>query len=120
MATPKEILMQVLPEEIAADVILHRKGLKCPLTATAARTLVKEYVLAGNPVEAAEHHLNVGWRGFKAAWMNKGNRFQDSGNPMPKQGGAPVTFHEHTPDHIASRVILPANHFSKTWKDRVQ
>lgn len=114
--TPKEILMQVLPEELALDVIQHRKGLKCPLTATGAKALVKQYQLAGNPVEAAEHHLNVGWRGFKAEWMNKGNRYQDTGNPMPKQGGAPVSFDSSVPDHIASRVILPKNHFSKTWK----
>jgi hypothetical protein len=116
--TPKEVLMQVLPEDLALDVIQHRKGLKCPLTATGAKALVKQYQLAGNAVEAAEHHLNVGWRGFKAEWMNKGSRYQDSGNPMPKQGGAPQTFHEHTELPEGKVVVLPKNHFSKTWKAR--
>lgn len=119
--TPKEYLCDVLPDEYADAIIAHRKGLKAPLTGIGAKALAIQYMLTGDPVAAAEHHLNVGWRGFKADWMNKGNRFSDNNNPMPKRGGAPVSFDgpPMSPD-IARRIVLPATHFSKMWKGREQ
>ena len=80
-----EILSPVLGEELAKDVISHRKGLKCPLTPRGAKALLKQYEMTGNPVEAAEEHLNRGWQGFKAEWMQKGRSFRDERNPMPVQ-----------------------------------
>lgn len=76
-----EILEPVLGDELARDVIAHRKGLKCPLTPRGARSLLKQYELTGRPVEAAEEHLNRGWQGFKAEWMTKPQRYQDERNP---------------------------------------
>lgn len=78
------ILEPVLGEELARDIIAHRKGLKCPLTPRGARSLLKQYELTGRPVEAAEEHLNRGWQGFKAEWMTRPQRFQDERNPTPK------------------------------------
>ena len=80
-----EILSPVLGEDLAKDVISHRKGLKCPLTPRGAKALLKQYEMTGNPVEAAEEHLNRGWQGFKAEWMQKGRSFRDERNPMPVQ-----------------------------------
>jgi len=80
-----EILSPVLGEELAKDVISHRKGLKCPLTPRGAKALLKQYEMTGNAVEAAEEHLNRGWQGFKAEWMQKGKSFRDERNPMPAQ-----------------------------------
>ena len=80
-----EILSPVLGEELAKDVISHRKGLKCPLTPRGAKALLKQYEMTGNAVEAAEEHLNRGWQGFKAEWMQKGKSFRDERNPMPVQ-----------------------------------
>lgn len=86
MSEISDILSAVLGEELAADIVAHRKGLKCPLTARGAKALLKQYQLAGDPVAAAEHHLNMGWRGFSADWMKpKGRTFHDSNNPMPVQ-----------------------------------
>lgn len=80
-----EILSPILGEELAKDVISHRKGLKCPLTPRGAKALLKQYEMTGNPIEAAEEHLNRGWQGFKAEWMQKGRSFRDERNPMPVQ-----------------------------------
>lgn len=80
------ILSPVIGEDLAKDVILHRKGIKCPLTENGAKQLVREYLKTGNPVAAAEHHLNMGWRGFFAEWTKKkGSGFVDAANPMPTQ-----------------------------------
>lgn len=65
------VLSQFLGSELAGDIITHRKGLKCPLTARGARSLVKEYQKTGHMVEAAEYHLNMGWRGFEASWFKR-------------------------------------------------
>ena len=80
------VLEPFLGEELARDIIAHRKGKKSPLTARGARSLVKEYQLAGDMVAAAEMHLNRGWVGFDHTWMQPkpGRQFHDSNNPMPK------------------------------------
>lgn len=80
-------LMKAISEENARDVIAHRKGLKCPLTIGGARRLVKEYLKTGNPNDAAEEHLNRGWQGFKAEWVQNSTRarFADQRNPSPVQ-----------------------------------
>ncbi|MBX5089371.1 hypothetical protein [Rhizobium lentis] len=81
-----DILSPTLGEDLAKDIIAHRKGLKCPLTARGARALLKQYELTGNPVAAAEYQLNMGWRGFSHEWVNKkGSGFHDPHNPMPRQ-----------------------------------
>lgn len=68
------LIMDVLAPlgaDLARDIIAHRKGLKCPLTVRGAKGLMKEYLMAGDPVQAAEYHLNQGWRGFDHTWMRK-------------------------------------------------
>lgn len=84
-----DVLTPKLGEDLAKDIIAHRKGLKCPLTARGAKSLLKQYELAGDPVAAAEHHLNMGWRGFSHEWMKpKGRGFHDFNNPMPVKQAA--------------------------------
>lgn len=81
-----EILTPALGEDLAKDIVAHRKGLKCPLTGRGAHALLKQYELTGNAVAAAEHQLNMGWRGFCADWIKKkGSGFSDPHNPMPRQ-----------------------------------
>lgn len=79
-----DVLVPVVGEELARDIIAHRKGLKCPLTPRGAQGLIKQYQLAGNPVAAAEYQLNMGWRGFDVSWL-KGKGFTDPHNPMPSE-----------------------------------
>lgn len=78
------IFTPVLGEELAADIIAHRNGKKCPLTPRGARSLLREYEATGNAVAAAEEHLNRGWQGFKADWIKQPSRFTDSNNPTPR------------------------------------
>lgn len=78
------IFTPVLGEELAADIIAHRNGKKCPLTPRGARSLLREYEATGNAVAAAEEHLNRGWQGFKADWIKQASRFTDSNNPTPR------------------------------------
>lgn len=78
------IFTPVLGEELAADIITHRKNIKHPLTVSGARGLLKQYNATGNPVEAAEMHLNLGWRGFRADWIKKPGAFTDPANPTAK------------------------------------
>lgn len=80
-----EILSPVLGEDLAKDIIAHRRGKKCPLTPRGAKALLREYQATGNPINAAEEHLNRGWQGFKAEWVMKGKGFTDPHNPMPRQ-----------------------------------
>ncbi len=74
-----------LGEDLAADIVKHRKAKKCELTPRGAKSLMKEYLATGDAVNAAEEHLNRGWQGFKAEWIRKGSNFIDSNNPSPKQ-----------------------------------
>lgn len=78
------IFTPVLGEELAADIIAHRKNIRVPLTVRAAKSLLKEYELTGNPVHAAETHLNRGWRGFSHEWIKKPGAFTDTNNPTAK------------------------------------
>jgi hypothetical protein len=78
------IFTPVLGEELAADIIAHRNGKKCPLTPRGARSLLREYEATGNAVAAAEEHLNRGWQGFKADWIKKPGAFTDTNNPSAK------------------------------------
>ncbi|WP_434733746.1 hypothetical protein NL154_05600 [Rhizobium sp. YTUHZ044] len=80
-----DILSPTLGEDLAKDIIAHRRGKKCPLTARGAKSLLREYEATGNAVLAAEEHLNRGWQGFKAEWVMKGKNFHDPNNPMPRQ-----------------------------------
>ena len=102
-----DILSPVLGEELAKDIVAHRKGLKCPLTARGAKALLKQYQLTGNPVEAAEHHLNMGWRGYDASWRQpKAKQFHDANNPMPSRS-ANYGGHQPANDHPASASVDP-------------
>lgn len=78
------IFTPALGEELAADIIAHRNGKKCPLTPRGARSLLREYEATGNAVAAAEEHLNRGWQGFKAEWIKKPHAFTDTNNPSAK------------------------------------
>lgn len=86
------VLQPFLGDELAKDVVAHRRGMKVPLTGRGAKTLIREYQKTGDAVAAAEHHLNMGWRGFSADWMkSKGKAFHDTANPAPRGDMAAFT-----------------------------
>lgn len=98
------ILEPFLGAELSNDILSHRRGLKCPLTGRGAKALVKEYQATGNAIAAAEHHLNMGWRGFSADWMkSKSKSFHDPANPMPRRPGDMADFTRDVMDRFNER-----------------
>ncbi|MGI9192761.1 MAG: YdaU family protein [Chitinophagaceae bacterium] len=67
--TALAILSECLSEQTAADLIAHRKKLRKPLTARAAKLLAKDFVAYGKPEEAAEMMIKNGWQGFHPTWV---------------------------------------------------
>lgn len=69
--SPREELEQVLSVELSDGILAHRKAMRCPLTPLAARLLAAQFALTSAPDKAAELMLEMGWRGFKASWMDR-------------------------------------------------
>lgn len=67
--SPLEVLSECLTEQTAKDVIEHRKKLRKPMTARAARELAKSFISYGNAEVAAAAMIERGWTGFKPEWM---------------------------------------------------
>jgi len=79
-----EILREVLPEDLATDILKHRRRKKAHLTARVAGVLVREYKAFGNPEKAAEIHLMRAWTGFEASWVKNAQKFTDQNHPTPR------------------------------------
>lgn len=79
-----DILREVLPEDLAIDVLKHRRRKKAHLTARVAKALVREYKAFGNPEKAAEIHLTRAWISFECDWAKKESKFTDQNHPTPR------------------------------------
>jgi hypothetical protein len=70
-------MMQTMPglaEEVARDYLAFRKQKKAPLTATAWKGICNEYAKTRmEPNECLTYCQVMGWRGFKAEWVENGN-----------------------------------------------
>ena len=68
-------MMQAMPglsEEVARDYLAFRKSKKAPLTATAWKGIMKEYAKTRmEPNECLTYCQVMGWRGFKAEWVEQ-------------------------------------------------
>lgn len=79
-------LESVLSPETAKDLIEHRKELKKPLTASAAKRLAGKLALCRDgPEAAANAMISNGWQGFEPEWMNRNDQRTggNSGNGKP-------------------------------------
>lgn len=79
------ILGTVLADITVTDLIAHRKALRTPITPGAAKGLVKEFVVYGNPEEAAATMMARGWVGFKAEWMSDAGRLGARAGPTSRR-----------------------------------
>jgi hypothetical protein len=79
-----DLLREVLPEDLAIDVVKHRRRKKAHLTARVAKALVREYKAFGDPEKAAEIHLTRAWISFECDWAKKESRFTDQNHPTPR------------------------------------
>lgn len=109
MAAIMALFTPVLGEDLALDIIKHRKAKKSELTLRGAKSLLREYEATGNPVSAAEEHLNRAWVGFKSEWVTKGKNFSDPNNPMP---------HQETREEYLARAVQRNNEAWETSSDR--
>ena len=82
-ATPLALLSECLTEQTAKDLIAHRKAKKSPMTAGAAKALVKIFKAYGDPEGAAQAMMARGWTGFKPEWMAEKQR----AGPAPSTKG---------------------------------
>lgn len=67
--TPRDELSEVLDAEHSEAVIEHRKRIRKPLTAYAAKLLARQLVQWRDPNEAADAMIANGWQGFKPEWL---------------------------------------------------
>ncbi|RWO38886.1 MAG: helix-turn-helix domain-containing protein [Mesorhizobium sp.] len=69
--TPTDELAKVLDQQRAAAVIDHRKRIRKPLTAYAAKLLASKLALVDEPNHAADVMIANGWQGFEPEWLNE-------------------------------------------------
>jgi hypothetical protein len=86
----EKILLECLCDETAMDLMAHRKAKKSPMTAGAAKGLVKAFRAFGDPEAAAREMMAQGWTGFNPEWMANLSRagpakpYQPLTNPAAK------------------------------------
>lgn len=73
----RDELEKVLSPEMAQAVLDHRKAIRKPASAKAARLLADEFVKCPDPNEAAATMIRRAWQGFEADWIK--------GKPPSKQ-----------------------------------
>lgn len=79
-------LESTLSPETAQDLIDHRKKLKKPMTASAAKRLAGKLALCRDgPEAAANAMISNGWQGFEPEWMSRNDKRTNanSGNGGP-------------------------------------
>lgn len=103
------ILSPVLGEELAAAVIEHRDDvIRIPLTETAARLQVLEYLKTGDPKAAAEMQILRGWRAIKNSWFQ---------NELRKERGA-TTRQKPMTDFQRGQIDIKQQLESRIYGDR--
>jgi hypothetical protein len=68
--SPRHELLAVLDEARADAVIEHRKRIRKPLTAHAARLLAGKFRQCPDPNAAADAMIVSGWQGFEPSWLD--------------------------------------------------
>ncbi|HEU4342167.1 MAG TPA: hypothetical protein VFU31_11400 [Candidatus Binatia bacterium] len=89
--TPRDELLAVLDAERADAVIDHRKRLRKPLSAHAAKLLARRFSEWMDPNAAADEMIARGWQGFNVEWM--ASTAQGMTRPPPN-GNKPPTVAE--------------------------
>jgi hypothetical protein len=81
--SPRDELEAVLDPERAAAVIEHRRKIRKPLTAHAARILARKFACCPDPNGAADTMIGNGWQGFDPSWLSRrDNATAPAGNDM--------------------------------------
>jgi ribosomal protein L12E/L44/L45/RPP1/RPP2 len=70
-------LIAILGNELAEGVIDHRKKIKKPLTALAAKLLAGKFETCPDPPAAAQAMIANGWQGIDPSWMKRNDKPSD-------------------------------------------
>lgn len=86
----REELETVLDAERASAVVDHRKRLRKPLTAHAAKLLAEKLKQCADPNFAADTMIANGWQGFEPEWMDNRKPTKSNGvhDPTPPKDDA--------------------------------
>jgi len=87
-AKPLSILAEVLGDELAREVVEHRKRLRAPLGDRAAKKLAAEFERCANKGHAVDVMLASGWRGFEYDWY--ANKLKASPAPVQSAADRPI------------------------------
>lgn len=68
---PFAVLQNALGDELARDVVDHRKAIRKPMTDRAARELLANFEAYGDAQAAARAMIANGWQGFNADWLRR-------------------------------------------------
>lgn len=92
----KNELARVLAGTRADAVVAHRKSLRKPLSAEAARLLAGRFARCADPNAAAETMIASGWTGFEPEWLER--RAQRQRPHTPQRGSwTDALAHNHVP-----------------------
>lgn len=91
--TPRDVLLECLQADTADALLAHRRAKKCPLTAYAAKLLVKGFNSTADPEDAAQTMIARGWQGFRLDWYDddKGKRAGRQGKGSIVEAGRKLT-----------------------------
>lgn len=80
--SPTQELELAIDPERAIAVVEHRKKIRKPLTAHAARLLARKFASCPDPPLAADTMIANGWQGFEPAWMEgKSHGYRNGSQP---------------------------------------
>lgn len=79
--SPRDELETVLDPERAAAVVEHRKRIRKPLTAHAAKLLARKFAQVSDPNAAADAMVANGWQGFEPEWLDNRRSVQATAPP---------------------------------------
>ena len=100
LPNPRNELALVLDAERTDAVLEHRKRIRRPLTARAAKLLAEKFAKCrAGPNAAADAMLSNGWQGFEPDWLD--NKKPNGHDPPPNK--PPVGFRDarSTAEYIA-------------------
>lgn len=94
LRTPREALSAVLDADRVEAVLDHRRSLRKPLTAHAARLLARKFAACPDPAAAADAMIANGWQGFEPEWLDRRQRPQNRPQAPPRKSA----FQQHQDD----------------------
>jgi len=107
--TPLDVLCEVLRPDTAKDFIAHRKALKKPVSAVAAKRIVAKLSDCDNPDAVVDESIANGWQGVFPERKRTNGKQDGSASDMARRIGERFAARamDRGPRHDASQPLLP-------------